>query len=143
MVYVKISHSTITPTTITILCDNVTVGWKNNIDSKPNENGTAVTEVMTKSFENPSYKINNVHFLLADTTTMQYSHLLKLSKIKYDGTNAPVLQVNYGTGTNLVSSDEVSTSIKVLIEDWSYPIDTKQSKAGYMPIVNINLRETL
>lgn len=142
MSYVKISHSSLTPTTVNIYCDNVSINWKNNIEAKPNANGTDIAEVNTKSFENPQYKLGNIHFLLSDTTSLQYSQLLALSKIKYDGTNAPTLQVQYGSGTNLVGSDGISTSIKVIIESWDYPIDVKNTKLGYMPIVNINLRET-
>ena len=143
--YVKIAHTSLTPTILTVYCDNVTVSWKNNNDSKPNANGTAAADVNTQSFENPDYTLNNVRFLLANTSSLQYSHLLKLSKIKYDGTNAPILQVHYGKSgseVNLVASDEVSTNIKVLVENWGFPIDVKQTVNGYMPIVNIKFKET-
>jgi hypothetical protein len=139
--YVKISHSLLTPTEVRILCNNVTVDWKNNNDSKPNANGTVVSEINTQSFENPGYNVSGIRFM-ADTTTLQYSHLLKLSKIKYDGTNAPILKVHYGNDIDLVASDNISTSIKVIVENWTFPIDMLTSKNGYVPIVNLKFRET-
>jgi hypothetical protein len=143
--YVKIAHSLLTPTEVKIYCNSVTPDWRNNIDVKPNANGTSAVEVNTLSFENPKYQINGIHFILADTNSLQFSQLQTLSKIKYDGTNAPVLKVHYGNSpndTDLVASDGVTTNIKVIVENWTFPIDVTQSKNGYMPIINLTLRET-
>lgn len=143
--YVKIAHSLLTPTEVKVYCNSVIPDYRNNIDVKPNANGTTAAEVNTLSFENPKYMLNGIHFLLADTTSLQFSQLLTLLKLKYDGSNAPVLKVHYGTtpnDTDLVASDGVTTSIKVIVENFSFPIDVTQSKNGYMPIVNLTLRET-
>jgi len=144
MTYVKIVHTSLTPTEVKVYCNQVTTSWRNNTDKKPNANGTTAVEINTKSFENPTYRLQGVHFKLSDTTSLQYAQLISLSKLKYDGTNAPVLKVNYGSGTgyNLVGSDGTSTSIKVIIDSWDFPLDVSSSLNANVPIGSISLTET-
>jgi hypothetical protein len=124
---------------IRVLCDAVRVGWKNNVIVEPSANGTAVVEAQTQGFENPTYVLSGVHFTSIGLT---YAQLLSLAKIKYTGSNPITLSVTYGNGTSLVGSDGTSTSIKVAIKDFSFPIDVTDSKNGVMPIGSITLVET-
>ena len=138
MTYVKLTHD---GTTYTVQATSVTVGGQANIVTTPDANGTEVTEVQTLSFANPIYNIQGVHFTgVADTLT--YSALLDMLKHKYDGTNAITLQVRYGEDVDLVGSDGTTTSIPVVVKNFNFPITTKDSKDGYMPVASIQLVET-
>ena len=131
-------------TAVKIKCDKVSLGWKNNTDSKPTPNSFAVTEVMKNSFENPVYKIKNA-MLISGTNYLTQSLLQQFAKNRYAGTSATrtTLIVTYGlSDTALLASDCVTTSIPVEVEDFTFNLDQTDSEKAYVPTVDINLRET-
>jgi hypothetical protein len=124
-----------------ILCDGVTVGFKRDVDLKPNANGGTLAYAQTQGQENPTISLRNVQFN-GGTNVLTYTDLLALSKINYDGSNAPTLQVNYGPSSQLVGFNGSTTSIPVVIKDFTFNIDARDTKDGYLPSASINLVET-
>jgi hypothetical protein len=145
MASVILTNTSLTPTSLTIKCNQINTSYKKNNVAKPNANIDGPVEVQTQSFENPVYTVSGVHFLLSDTTTIQHSHLLDLLAQKYDGTNNSTLIVTYGDGSGRVLADSTgaTSGIKVVLDSFSYPVDVSDSRNGYMPIGNIVFRETL
>ena len=149
MVTVTLTHPSINSgTAVRVLCDNVTVSGKKNNKYDPNANLTGdIVEVQTQSIENPMYRVQGIHFTGA-SGTLTYPMFLTLYRHKYGGAAetgalAPVtLNVTYGSGTALVGVDGSTTNIKVIMEDFNFPIDVKDSAGGYLPIGNANFRET-
>ncbi len=142
---------------VRILCDQVTVGGKRSNIADPNENneGTQV-QVQTQSPQNLIYTIRGVHFT-NQTNTLTYAHILTLYRAKYDGTilgssAAALFTVSYGgvdsagkysnTPISLVGFDGTTTSLRVVLDDFNFPVDVKDSKDGYRPIASMTLRET-
>lgn len=138
---VTISSSALSPSTKTILCSNVTVGFKRDTEMKPLANPGTLAKVQTQSQENPTYSIRGVN-LTGASGTLTYSDLLTLAKINFDGTNAPTLTVKYGTATTLVGYDGSTTAIPVILRDFTVNIDTKETLNGYIPQTTINFVET-
>jgi len=138
MTYIKLTHG---GTEYVVRATSITVGGQANTSNNPTANGTEVAEVQTLSFSNPIYNIQGVHFT-GVAGTLTYVALLNMLKHKYTGSNAITLQVQYGDSTNLVASDGTTTSIPVVIKNFSFPIKTSDTKDGYMPVASIQLLET-
>lgn len=131
-------------TTYTIPCTSVTPAWNNNTVTSPKANGGSVSEIQTQSFDNPTYTITGAHFT-GGAGSITYDALLAMAKLKYDGTNAITLEVRYGlTGStiDLVGSDGSTTAITVILNSFNFPISTKDTLQGYIPVGNIILQET-
>jgi hypothetical protein len=100
--------------------------------------------------------VNGIMFT-GQTNTLTYPMLLTLLKHKYGGAsatgaNAPIIMtLTYGSPTsgkytgatqNLVGFDGTTTSIRVVISNFNFPIDVTDSKEGYLPIASMTLLET-
>jgi hypothetical protein len=142
MSYTKLIHN---GTTYTVNNTGVTVGGQTNIFNKPNTNGTEVVEIQTQSFNNPTYVLQGVHFT-GKAGTLTYSALLDMYKHRYTGSNPIYLMVSYGaiasSDNTLVASDGVTTSIPVVMTSFNFPINTQDTRDGYMPVGSINFVET-
>jgi hypothetical protein len=72
--------------------------------------------------------------------------LIALSKVAYDGTAGTATTLYVVTGSNnspLYATDTSSSTIRVVIENFSCVIDTGDSDEGHFWTYNMNLRETL
>ena len=142
---VRLVSSQITaPTDVRILCERVTVSGKKNTVVKPNANGDNITEVQTQGFENPKYILAGVRFdPNASESILTYKNVLELLKAKYNGSSQVLLQVTYGTSNTLLStSDLTSTSIPVVLESFTFPVDVRDSRDGYLPVATLSFVET-
>ena len=141
---VTLTHSLINGgTPVTIKCNKIQTGNKRNINAKPNANVGGPVEVQGKAVENRKISIPSVYFDTTETivTAEEMEDLLQLD---YDGTNAPILTVTYGkSGAQTLKSMTGSTSIPVILESYSYPIDVSDSADGYMPIGSMTFIETV
>ena len=142
---VPITHSLINGGVATpIYCSQVSAGNKRNLVAKPNANIDGPVEVQGKAVENRRINIQRVMY---DTTktTITAEEMEALLGLEYDGTNAPILTVTYGlTGSKtLKAMDGVSTSIPVMLESYTYPIDVTDSNQGYMPVGSLIFIETV
>lgn len=126
-----------------VLCQGVLIGWTNNTVSKPNANGTSVSEIQTQSFENPLYTLRNVELLesssLYGSAMLTYPVLISMLKNKYDGTNGILLSVNYGASSSkkLVRSDGVTEDIPVVIKSFSPTIGLDKTYDGSATTYNM------
>jgi len=143
MANITLTNTSLTPTSLTIKCASVTPNYKANLVVKPNANKEGPVEAQTQSFENPTYTLGNVHYLLDNTNSIQQSHLLELLRLKYDGSNYSTLTVTYGDNDTVLADVLGATSgIKVVLETFGYPINVTDTRKGYMPVGNIIFRET-
>lgn len=140
----QLTHASINSgTPVRLLCTNINISGKTNISVEPDANGNNQVEVHKQSYENLIYNISGLHFTGA-ANTLTYTDLLTLYRAKYGGSYAPAyLTATYGDGTVLKGVDGSTTSIKVLLESFNFPISMTDSKNGYMPVANVVLRETL
>lgn len=151
MATVTIASSALSPSTKTIKCQRVNIGHKRMIISDPNANNTDVVEVQAQSYENPTYNVQGIMFT-GETGTLTYADCVTLTKLPFDGTNAPVLTItynaadtagNYTTGTAVVSDSAGSTSgISVVVESFNSVFDAQDSKDAYRPSGTLSFRET-
>jgi len=125
---------------ITIYCDAVQVSGKRTVEAKPYANIGGPVEAQTLAFENPRYALRGIRFS-PDLTTLTYEQVISLYKLKYNGTNAPVLSVTYGNRT-LKGVNGTSTNIKVILESFDYPVDARDSRDGYLPTGSLVFIET-
>ena len=141
---VTITHSLINSgVPVTLQCNKVMTGNKRSINAKPNANVDGPVEVQGKAVENRKITIPTVHFD-TEVTIVTAEEMEDLLQLEYDGTNAPILTVTYGkTGTETLKSMTGSTSIPVILESYSYPIDVTASKGGYMPVGSMTFVETV
>jgi len=141
---VTITHSLINGgTPVTLQCSKVLTGNKRSINAKPNANVDGPVEVQGKAVENRKISIPNVYFD-TEVTIVTAEEMEDLLQLEYDGTNAPILTVTYGkTGTETLKSMTGSTSIPVILESYSYPVDVSDSKGGYMPVGSMIFVETV
>ena len=134
-------------TAVRIVGAKVLVSGKTNIQLKPNVLSTNYpTEIQTNTPENIIYNITGVH-LTGESNTLSYSNVLTLYKLNYaslDHATYPqiVLTVEYGDTALVSSGASASTSIPVMLDSFTLPIDVKMSKDGYMPIVTMIFKET-
>jgi hypothetical protein len=137
---------------VNVLCNKLTItGTKHNAKD-PNATITgSIVEVQTQSIENPIYTLSGVYFTNA-SGTLTYPMLLTLYKLRYGGVGvtgtdqAIVMRAVYGqpgSEITLVGADGVTTSLKVIISSFNFPIDMSNTKDGYIPIGSITLIETL
>jgi hypothetical protein len=134
---VYLTHKTaITSTSYRVNCTNVSIGWKNNIFSKPNANGGEVVDVQTQSFENPVITLRGVNLVKGSTVTrdfLTYDELLTLSKVKNTPTEYLILTVNlFDTWINasaaapsdavLPDSAGLLGGIKVVIDSFNFDV---------------------
>jgi hypothetical protein len=126
---------------VRLLCNDVRIAGKKNVNAQPSVNVTQISRALTQSFENPVYTINPV-YITNDSNTFTYEDCLVLYKMRYDNTNAAILNVRFGNNRFLVSADTQSTNIKVLLEDYTYNINARDSKDGYRPKLDLKLVET-
>lgn len=149
MASVLLTHTDINSgTAVTVKCSGVLVSGKKNLTKEPYVNGDAPSEVHTQAVNNLKIVLQRVRFT-DESGTLTWADVITLLKLKYDGTNYATLNVNYGT--NIKGTDysrdliglEESTDIKVLLEDFSFPIDVSTSREGYMPEATLNFIETL
>lgn len=129
-------------TAVRILADKVTVAGKKNNTAKPDANGTDHTEVQTNTFENLKYNISGVHYDTSVANSLQYTDVLILYKEKYNRGNAATLIVTYGNSTILPNLAGETSGISVILDDFNFPIDVKDSRNGYMPIGTLSFIET-
>lgn len=136
---------------VRVYAKSVTPSGKKNLSSTPNANIQGPVEIQTLAFENPTYVVSGIQIVTADANSLQYEHILQLYRQKYARTtdtvigDSTVLQVKYGDGVNEKMLSNVlgeSTGIRVLLEDYSYPIDVSDSKSGYMPTASLTFMET-
>lgn len=143
MTSLQIKHTSINGGSyINISSNNVTVGGKKNNIASPNANlNGSIVEVQTQSIENLTYNIPNVHFT-GSSTVLSYADVLTLYRATFDGTNPAYLKVVYGTATSLVGVDGTTVEIPVILQSFSFPVNVKDSRDGYMPIGNLTFIET-
>ena len=132
--------------TYRVLCNQVTVSGKKNIDAAPYSNIGGPVEAQTLSYENLKIIIGGIHFT-DEVGTLTWGLLRVLYKHTYDknaiGDNGPIiLNVNYGSSKQL-SGISGLTNINVVLNSFSFPIDVTNTREGYMPIGSMILSETL
>lgn len=139
---ITLSHSVLS-TDVTLLCDNIDVGYTRKVTAKPHANSGSLAQAQTQSQENPTYNITGVHFT-GDTGTLSFSELQDLFKIDYDGTNPISLTITYGKSgsTQDLPGFDGSSPISVVMETFDYPLNARESEGGYMPVGTITFRET-
>lgn len=135
---------------VKVLAQKVIVSGKANLTANPIENGNDFVEVQTQSYENTRYVMQGVRLTEA-AGTITYKDILALIKLKYNGLNHTVMQLSYGN-TDVVNGiypkqvvagiDSVTTDIPVILESYSMPLDTSDSRDAYLPIVNLVFIET-
>jgi len=124
-----------------ILGNQVTISGTKNNDSKPNANGTEMSQSITQSFENPKYVISGVKITDA-SGTLTYQDVLTLYAMKYDNTNASTLTVTYGTSSIVPCLTSSTSGAKVVLESYNIVYDCTDSKNGYLPIMTLTFTET-
>jgi len=140
---ITIINSALSPSILTIRASAVQISGKKSVETKPPANNqTTLVKAQTLSWENPSYSIPSVMLVEEDSTSLQYSHILQLYRLKYDNTNASTLIVNYGSSKTLLNCLGETTGIKVVLEDFSNGIDVTNSRDGYRPAVSLTFKET-
>lgn len=142
-----ITHSSLTPTTKVIQCSGIQIAGKRTVDNQPNANIDGPTEVQVLAFENQEIALRQVMFdtraQATDSTLFTDEDLLTLIKLKYDGTNAPILNITYGiAGAKTVKSLSGSANIPVILSSYNYPVDMNDSRDGYMPTGSLSFTET-
>jgi hypothetical protein len=125
-----------------VIGDKVTVSGKKNNVVVPNANVSSIVEVQTQSYENPKYIISNV-MLTGSSGILTYPQILQMYRWKYTGTNKIYLTVGYGTASTLVGVDGTTTSIPVMLDDFSLDISAKDTKSAYLPTASLTFVETL
>ena len=120
---------------------SVTPGGKKNIDVSPSANIEGPVKVQTQSFENLNFQIQGVHYT-GEAGTLTWANVLTLYRHKFDNSNPAYLEVTYGDTKQLTGSDGVTTKIPVILESFNFPISTKDSKNGYMPVGSLTFKET-
>ncbi len=121
---------------ITILCSNIIVSGAKNVTKKPVPNGNDIVEVQTQSVENPKYVISNTK--LFNTTYFNYEDIIALIKAKHNGSNPAELEIKYGKPDALstLPGFDGNSPIKVVLEDFTVPIDATDSEGGYYLIAS-------
>ncbi len=127
-----------TTATRLVSAQSITASGKKNNSVQPLENGTALARVQTQSYDNPRYTMSGVVINLANTSSIQYSDILELYTMRYDGTNPAKLRVTYNTTSQLTDTDGTTTDIPVILESYTWPIDMGDSRDGYRPTVTLN-----
>lgn len=148
---VTITSSVLSPSTKTIRCQSVKIGHKRQVTTEPNANSTGVVEAQTQSYENPKYSVQGV-FFTGESNTLTYDDCVLLTKLDFDGSNAPVLTVSYnladsnGNFTNSlqVLSDSAggTSGVSVVVESFDATVDASDSRGAYRPTASIDFRET-
>jgi len=126
---------------IKILASQVTPSGKKNIDSSPSANIDGPVKVQTQSYENLTIGLQRILFT-QESGTITYENVLTLYRHRFDNTNPAYLEVSYGTDKTLKGSDGTTTKIPVVLESFNFPIDTSDSKNGYMPVGSLTFKET-
>lgn len=147
MASVTITSSALSPSTKTVLCNNVTVGFKANIFAEPDANGLDKVEVQTQGYENNRISLQGVHVLSGTVASslMSVADWLTIGKLKYNGSNAPVLNVVYGkpgATSILPDMDGATGGIRVVVDSFNMNISVVDSIDGYRPTMSVNLLET-
>lgn len=125
---------------VRIMCTSITVQGNKKNSSKPLVNAMKQSEVHTQSIDNLGYNLSNVHYV-SGAGFLTWADVKKLYLMKYDGTNAATLKVVYGDDTVFTGlTDE--EDIKVVLENFSFPINVNDSKHGYMPVGNLTFKGT-
>jgi len=140
---------------VIVLCDNVSVSGKCNIEAKPNaRQGTSLEPINIQklSVENLTYSISGIHFT-NQVGTLTYNDVLCLYKARFatvDDATYPEIELGvvYSsntllTGTLVSGTLTTSSVINVVLDSFSYPIDTKDSRNGYMPLGTMTFIETV
>lgn len=116
-----------------------------NLDVKPNDNIGGPVEAETLAAENLRFPIKAVKLLEtpvgASIANIGWEDVLTLYQMKYNGTNAPILNVTYGDSIQLVGL-EGSTDIKVVLEDFNFDFDPTSYRDAYLPEGTLTFRET-
>jgi hypothetical protein len=150
MVSLTLTSSDLTPSVVRILANTVNVGIKKNNTTQPIENGINLAEVETQSVNNPTYSIQGVS-ITGETGTLTYDHVLKLSALHFNGTNAPRLTLTYGKPTAVTLSHlkyvtgnltPTSESIPVILESANFNFSAKDTASGYIPQGSLTFVET-
>lgn len=122
-----------------ILADSVVVSGNKNNAKQPNINSDLV-EVQTNTHENITFNVTGVH-ITNEEGTLTWSDVLTLYKKRYSGANSSALQIVYGEDNNLTGLGE-TTNIKVILDNFRFTIDTKDSKNAYQPKLTLMFSET-
>lgn len=147
-----ITSSLLSPSTKTIKCNKIIVGFNRDITVEPNANPGTLAYAQTQAHANPVYSLVGVHFL-SSSTYFSYADLLTIAKLNYGPQAAATLAITFGkdndsdnspdTSQSLVGFDGSTTSIKVVLKDFNFTIDLSDSRDGYRPMATINFVETL
>jgi hypothetical protein len=127
---------------------SVTVGLRKNNYTQPIENGTNKAIVATNSYDNPIYTLSNIQLVstadLSDTTKVPitYQNILELVRMQYDNTNAPLLQITYGTSTIVPQVSGTAGPIPVILESANITFDASDSQNAYLPVASLVFVET-
>lgn len=148
---VTLTHSSINGgSAVTVNCQQVTTAGKKNYQADPNANITGIVEVQTVSIENPSFVMQGVVLAQASTSTsgstLTFPQVIQLYKQPNTPGNEITMTIRYGkdlaSATAIPNSALTSTSIKVVLTDYSMPIDVSDSRGGYRPIASLTFKET-
>jgi len=133
-----------------VLCDQVSMSGKANLNSEPNANHVTPTKIHTNTPENISFNIQGIKFN-NDAGTFTWANMLELYRNQYADTAATTayLNVTYGNSTfgtsNVVTANTAGTTtsnIKVVLSSFSFPISARDSRDGYLPVGSMVLLET-
>lgn len=148
---VTLTHSSINSgAAVNVLCDSIQVGGKKTIAANPNANMGDQVEVQTVAADNLRYVMRNVHYALASTSlsgsTLTYPQMLNLWKLRNVPGQEITMRVTYGKAlastSFLPGYDGTTQAIKVVLTDFDYPVDVKDSVGGYKPVGSLTFVET-
>ena len=126
---------------VKVLAQTVKISGQKNVNVTPSVNILQMTRALTQSFENPVYSISPV-YVTGQAGTLTYNDVIVLYKMRYDNTNAPILNVTYDGDKQLVGVDSGSTDIKVILQDYSFDLNAKESRDAYRPKLSLKFVET-
>ncbi|OYT26522.1 MAG: hypothetical protein B6V02_01500 [Thermoprotei archaeon ex4572_64] len=143
--YIKIIDGA---TTYTIPGTSVSTSYTVSTVAKQRANGGDIVEVQTQSVANPLYAIKGVHFtgkFRTGEVALTQDVLVEWAKRQYDGTNYLTLQVGYGPEDPeqmTLKGYDLSSSIKVILKSFNFPLNTTNTTDAYMPVGDMILQET-
>ena len=129
--------------TVKIMCSNVQISGKKNVDATPSANVSGPVEAQTLSFENNQINISGA-YMVNQSGTMDYGDIMRWYKHKYIGTNKLFLKIRIKDNLENWPDMNGSTTlgIPVILKSFNIVLDTKDSNGAYLPTVSLSFSET-